>query len=69
MNQLTDEQRAINAAGIATCRAAIAGVTTVKHVDEPERPLTPSELIHQRALERAQGERRNHILDRIGAAA
>ncbi len=65
---LTDEQRAINAEGIALCRAAIEPYLVGREAPEPAAP-THVEEIHQRALERAIGERRNRILDRIGGIA
>lgn len=40
--------------GAALCRAAIPA----RAEPEPDRPLTPSEQIHARALERARTERR-----------
>jgi hypothetical protein len=72
VNHLSDEQRAVNAIGVARCRevvtTALAG--RVAPEEEPQLPPTPSELIHQRALERAITERRNTRLSlTIGATA
>ncbi len=69
VNLLTAEQRAINAEGIALCRATIEPYLVARETPEPAAPPTEVEEIHQRALERAIGERRNRILDRIGAIA
>ncbi len=66
---LTDEQRAINAEGIALCRAAIEPYLVGRETPEPAAPPTHAEEIHQRAVERAIGERRNRVLNRIGAIA
>ncbi len=60
--EITDEQRAINAEGIALCRETIAPMLAARAKPEPEKPLTETEKIHQRALERAITERRNQRL-------
>jgi hypothetical protein len=56
-----DEVRAARShAGAELCRAAIAAVLAQRAAvrQQPERPLSPSEVIHLRAQERASGERR-----------
>ena len=56
--EISDEQVRRNAHGIAACRAVIDPVLARRDRPEPEKPLTPSEEIHQRALERATAEKR-----------
>lgn len=65
VTELTDEQRAINVAGIARCRGIVDAIVADRALpeDEPQRPLTESEVIHQRAVERAISERRNSRFD------
>jgi hypothetical protein len=71
MVTLTDEQCAINAAGTARCRKVVTAALAARVQPEAEpRPLTRSEAIQQRALERAIAERRNNrIPTRAGATA
>lgn len=69
---MTDhEQAARNARGAAMCRAAIAPALANRVRPESEKPLTKSEEIHQRALDRALIERtertRRERLQRLGA--
>lgn len=70
---LTPAQRATNDAGAALCRevvnAIVAARAHARPADEPAVPLTESELIHQRAVERAIGERRNDRLAFVRGAA
>jgi hypothetical protein len=66
------EQAARNARGVEMCRAAIAPHSGSDRVrPEPETPLTKSEEIHLRALERAAAERvertRHDRLRKLGA--
>lgn len=56
--EISDEQVKRNAHGIAACRAVIDPILARRDRPEPEKPLTPSEEIHQRALERATAEKR-----------
>lgn len=59
---ISDEQRAVNEAGAARCRevvnAIVARRTAARPTPEP-KTMTRADEIHQRALERAIGERRN----------
>ena len=56
--EISDEQVKRNAHGIAACRAVLDPILARRDRPEPEKPLTPSEEIHQRALERATAEKR-----------
>lgn len=53
----TRDQRV--ASGAEMCRQALAAALGPKPSDEPEEPLTPSDEIRQRALERARAERKD----------
>jgi hypothetical protein len=66
--EISDEQLVRNARGIALCREVIAPFLASRACPEPERPLTPSEEIHQRALERALAERRNQRIRGVESA-
>jgi len=65
------EQVERNTRGAAMCREAIAPFLAARVRPEPEKPLTPDEEIHQRALERATTERlarsRHERLRQVGA--
>lgn len=65
--EITDEQRDRNARGLAACRERVATVLARRVQPEPEKPLTPSEEIHQRALERAIGEKRSRRVAELQA--
>lgn len=68
--EISDEQVKRNAHGIAACRAVLDPILARRSQPEPEKPLTPSEEIHQRALERAIAEKRARRitgLESIGA--
>lgn len=56
--EISDEQIKRNAHGIAACRAVLDPILARREQPQPEKPLTPSEEIHQRALERATAEKR-----------
>ena len=60
--EVTDDQRERNARGLAACRQALAPALARRVQPEPDVELTPSEEIHQRALERAEVERRERRL-------
>ncbi|WDZ87209.1 hypothetical protein [Micromonospora cathayae] len=65
--EITAEQTERNARGIAACRAVLEPVLARRGRPEPDAPLTPSEEIHQRALERAIGEKRGRRLVDLAA--
>lgn len=69
--EVNPEQVARNAKGVEMCRQAIAPHLASRVRPEPEKPLTKSEEIHQRALERAAIERTERVrrerLRRLGA--
>jgi hypothetical protein len=66
--EISEQQIEVNRAGIALCREAIAPVLAARIRPEPSKPLTKSEEIHQRALERAMRERRNQRIRGIESA-
>lgn len=56
--EMTAEQIERNARGIAACRAALEPVLARSDRPEPDAPLSPSDEIRLRALERARAERK-----------
>ena len=60
--EVTPEQLERNARGLAACREALAPGLARRVQPEQDVPLTPSEEIRQRALERAAAERRERRL-------
>jgi hypothetical protein len=61
--EVTAEQVARNARGIAACRAVLEPILARRAQPDGPGPLTPSEEIHQRALARALADRRARRLD------